>query len=282
MAQISDETVLNWERLRETLEETLVSKGCEVAEDAPMEDLVPEVDTLSSAATQENYLAGYLNGSVTEVVNADTTTLRPYAFYASTQTTKISLPNVTGLGASSFDKCLSLRHINLPSVSFIEGNGIFQSCMSAKVIYLPNLTAMRGTIQYTVHPDGFTMTLEKFMMPRYAGSLNYQYQSIKDLGNLKLFEIASDARVRLGSPILETLILRSNYVATLDSASDIKGGDPTGLTIYVPNSLLNAYKAATNWVVFEDCFEALEGSDYEDVDWYQSTEDYRIEVLGEE
>lgn len=281
MAEINEKQTLELERQRQRLQTILTEKGITVEDDATLGEMIPLVDDLSSAATQENYLAGYLNGSVTEVVNANTTTLRPYAFYASSQTTKISLPNVTGLGAGTFDKCLSLRHINLPSVSIIEGNGIFQSCMSAKIIYLPNLTTMRGTIQYTFKADGYTMSLEKLMMPRYANEINYFNQNIIDLPSLKLFEIASSDRVRINSAILETLILRSTSMAALSSASDLKGGSPTGLKIYVPSNLIATYKADSKWATFEDCFESLEGSDYEDVDWYASTDEYRTEVLGE-
>ncbi|MBE6626106.1 MAG: hypothetical protein E7628_02840 [Ruminococcaceae bacterium] len=73
---------------------------------------------------------------------------------------------------------------------------------------------------------------------------------------------------------LNTLILRSGTVVTLSSLAAFNGitdstweeGDPLMGTLYVPSSLVNSYRSATNWsTLFNRGWElkSIEGSEYE-------------------
>ena len=59
-------------------------------------------------------------------------------------------------------------------------------------------------------------------------------------------------------------------VTTLNSLNTIE--------IYVPQAIIETYKQATNWTTYADCFKALEGSKYEDVEWYKNEEWYAEEM----
>jgi len=48
-------------------------------------------------------------------------------------------------------------------------------------------------------------------------------------------------------------------------------------TIYVPQDLLNDYKSATNWSAIADQIVALEGTKYEQLDWWE-TEDWFLNM----
>lgn len=71
--------------------------------------------------------------------------------------------------------------------------------------------------------------------------------------------------------VLDTLILRSATVCTIDNTNAFDGTcfavGKTGGIAYVPSSLVESYKIATNWSLFYEngtCeFRAIEGSEYE-------------------
>lgn len=75
-----------------------------------------------------------------------------------------------------------------------------------------------------------------------------------DFGSVTTFE----SMIFNGATALQTLIVRTNQVATLGQMAI--AGSPN---IYVPASLVDSYKAATNWKSYADTIFAIE--DYPDI-----------------
>ena len=284
MAIIDDSVVLELERQRTRLNEILDSKGVVVSEDETLGEMIPKVDILSSESTMEDYVGGIIDGTAQEVKSSAATKIVARLFLENTNLEKVSIPNAVSADSNAFNGCTNLKHLNLKSMQKTLGDYVFYNCNSPdfKVLYLPNFdTFASGT-----HFLSTNMYLEKIILPRLkqigSSSAGYSDRAFKQQQYLKLFDIdGASSAVKLDSLHLETLIIRSTTVASLNNVTDIKNGDTSGLTIYVPRALIDSYKTATNWSAFEQCFETIEGSDYEDLDWYEGTQDYRIEVLGE-
>ena len=79
-------------------------------------------------------------------------------------------------------------------------------------------------------------------------------------------EIADAAM--LGCSALETLILRSNTMVTMEKANALESSGIANGTgyIYVPDDLVAGYQSATNWSTYADQIRAIEQySDIEEV-----------------
>ena len=234
------------------------------------------VDNIPSGTNQ---LIDFMNGTITEVVSNDVTDIRPFNFINQTNLVKVSLPNATtGLGASGsasqFSGCTALRHLNLPKITTFTSNNALTSCSSLKVAYLPSKTTT-GSSEFL----GCT-SLEKLIMPKATISI----AAFNNCTALKLLETntARVPNVISSSTLLETFILRrTQSIASLDSVSCIPNDT---CEIYVPQALKSTYENATNWSSLTNIstrLKAIEGSPYESLTWYESTQEYRTEVLGE-
>lgn len=151
--------------------------------------------------------------------------------------TSYSNSRITSLGWYAFYGCSNLTSISLPLVTTSGGNA-FTGCVQLADVQIPLLTE--------VTPNMFMScsSLVKIKLP-------------------VLQNINQNGFAYSGS--FETLILPNTQMCTLSNknalrVTSIEKG--TGY-IYVPQSLIEAYKAATNWVTFAEQFRAIE--DYPDI-----------------
>lgn len=127
--------------------------------------------------------------------------------------TTISLPSLAACGASAFSNCSSLKNVHLPNLITI-GNALFQNCSELEEISLPSLIALT--------PNTF---------------LNCNKLRKVDFTNI----------TGINSPInygnVEVIILRRNILVGLGNTGYINNT----CTVYVPDELVDEYKAASNW-----------------------------------
>jgi hypothetical protein len=114
---------------------------------------------------------------------------------------------------------------------------------------------------------------ERIELPNLAGSTNSslfaQSEKLKVVNLGYVATIASSCFS--GCKSLESVILCSDKVVTMNNVNAFNGTpfaqDGNGGKIYVPSSLIESYKAATNWSVlhgYGTCeFVAIEGSEFE-------------------
>ena len=150
--------------------------------------------------------------------------------------TKYSNPTLTTLGSYAFSGT-KVTSLSLPAVTTI-GAYAFYKCTTLQNLTLPSLTE--------VPINGFR---------EYDGLVKVDLPSITKIGANGFYKCTS----------LETLILRSSTVCTLVAgtvftASKIESG--TGY-IYVPSTLVDSYKSASNWTKYEAQFRAIE--DYPEI-----------------
>lgn len=145
---------------------------------------------------------------------------------------------VKTVGIRAFSHCASLVSVDLPEVTTIGQHG-FNSCSKLERVEFPKLTTL-------LPGDNFT----------YCSALKYA-----DLGlvsNLPSWSLANTP--------LETVILRkADSICTLQTTNALSGtpiAKGTGY-VYVPKTLVDSYKTATNWSTYASQIRAIE--DYPEI-----------------
>lgn len=147
--------------------------------------------------------------------------------------------HVTNLCSYIFSDCKQLERIKIDSVVTI-GSCALQRCDALTSVCFPNCTTVSATAFF------FDKNLQVADFPK-----------LTTFNGTQIFAYCSK---------LETLIIRTETGICQLSSSSIFAQNPisrgTGY-IYVPRSLIDTYKSATNWTVFANQFRAIE--DYPDI-----------------
>ena len=160
----------------------------------------------------------------------------------------LDFPNALTIGSYAMYNCISLSDINLPSAVTISDNAM-HSCISLSRINLPNVTSIgRSVFLNCVSLISLNLTSAVIID---AGSLT-SCISLQSLELPMATSIGSNAMQNCIS--LTTLKLGASEVATLSNANTLSNtpiAKGTGY-IYVPDSLVDSYKTATNWSAYAD------------------------------
>lgn len=176
------------------------------------------------------------------------------AFWGCDYLTTVDLPNCTGLGEQGFYSCSRLSQINIPNVNWIP-SGAFEGCSNLSVIDIHNATfiganAFMGCsrLSYISLPNC------KSIQGAYPwGGWSGTFYGCKNLASISLpvcSYIGSNTFMYCYS--LSQITLGSASVCTLRDSNAFTGTpikQGTG-SIYVPSSLVDAYKSANNWSRF--------------------------------
>lgn len=164
----------------------------------------------------------------------------------------ISLPNLTSLynDTQAFYGCTALTSVNLPKLNQIYASELFRGCTKLQGIVLPSVKAHNAQTQVYTGFYGCTSLEYIDIYHPYSILTNSFYNCAK----------------------LTILIIRSpSYVTSLAAIAAFTGtpfaSAGTGGTLYVPEALIESYKAATNWSTIlgyeNNSILPIEGSDYE-------------------
>lgn len=190
--------------------------------------------------TNEDIEVGAPNGSITST----SVSVRKLA-YAGSSITSYTNTNITSLSARTFDSCLSLTDVWMPSLETIDTQN-FVECKALQSIALPSL---KKILSYNNFSACTHLTIADF-----GGKLErirtYTFNSCTVLRNL--------------------VLRRTDQVVPLEIWNQVcMGGifqNPSSSVIYVPQNLISSYQQATNWVTAYGAgltFSAIEGSYYE-------------------
>ena len=212
-------------------------------------------DTLSALWNREN--ESYSNDKVTRVP--------PYAFYYDAKVKSVSFPSATSIEQSAFDMAENLSSVNIPKAKTI-GNRAFAS---TKILTEANFPEV-GTIGQRVFNS--CRSLVNVNIPNATRLNQAAFCDCRELTTIDLPKVTyMEHYVFQACGKLEVIILRSETLCSLQGITVLQdtpfasGG--TGGTVYVPSSLMESYKTATNWSALftaGSCnFVAIEGSEYE-------------------
>lgn len=225
-------------------------------------DIVPEnmpeeiasIEGGGGGITADQVATGKIEGNLSISANK----INSYAFYENGSITGVSAPNVTSLGSYAFNGCGGLKSVSFPNVTS-AGEYAFQSCRLVEV-ELPLLaTVPNGCFRYN-----YSIKKGTFQSATSIGE--NAFRSDSSLQQLDFSVCTTIYQLAfISCTKMDVFIIRNPTVATLKSsnafsATPISSG--TGY-IYVPASLVDAYKAATNWSTYASRIRAIE--DYPEI-----------------
>lgn len=220
------------------------------------------------------------------------TAIKDNSFYGCSSLETINIPNITTIGASSFRGCSHLsENLSLPKVVSIGGYA-FYGCSSLKVVSMESLERISSYIfekapltnlyvpklKHIEYSFIQQAQIKRLNLPAIEECLGYPvYRSLRhDSNTLEIVDLGENIKTlsyAFGpAPKMSTLIIRAKEIPTLTQGSQDFGGTPfasngTGGTLYVPQALIEDYKAATNWSVIlaypNNQILPIEGSEYE-------------------
>ena len=150
--------------------------------------------------------------------------------------------NVSGIGNSAFESCILLSQVSLPMCSYI-GEAAFLDCRSLSQVSLP----MCSYIGEAAFNECKSLSQISIPMCSYIGS--YAFRSCGSLKQVSLPKCSYIGNYAfLFCYELNTITIGYSGVCSLgNSAFEYTQITSSTGDIYVPASLVNAYKSATNW-----------------------------------
>ena len=205
------------------------------------------------------------------------TSIENNAFYGCTSLTTINFPVATSVGGSAFYNCKSLISSDFPIATSVGGSA-FYNCKSLISSDFPIATSIKNNAFYgctsltTINfPVATSVGSSAFRNCKALTTINFpvatsiENNTFYDCTSLTTinFPVATSVgnRAFYGCSELTALILRNSTICTLSNTNAFTGCTKitgTGGYIYVPSSLVDAYKTATNWVTYASKFRALE------------------------
>ena len=171
-------------------------------------------------------------------------TISAYAFYYCNALQTVSFPLLEQIyGSNAFYYCDDLSYIYFPSLSIISGRTVFQSCSSLLEISFPMLSIISGIGIFSSCISLTSVILNSI------GMLSGNSMFYKCYNLISLFLLGSSV-CALGNTIAQ--MFSSTPVSTYSASAG------RWASIFVPQSLLASYKAATNWTTISSKIFAYE------------------------
>ena len=167
-----------------------------------------------------------LSGAYT---NSRVSAIGNQVFASCSALTAVSFPNVQTIGNYAFNSCSALTTASFPNVKSI-GNSVFYNCSALTTAIFPNATYI-GTSAF-----GSCGALTAVSFPNVQTIGNYAFNACVMLTSVVLLN-SSVASLSNANAFNSTPISRSTYTGSFGS-------------IYVPASLVDSYKSATNWSTY--------------------------------
>ena len=157
----------------------------------------------------------------------------------------VNLPYATTVGASAFYRCYSLSQVNLPVCSYIEDNA-FYNCRLLNQVNLPVCSYIGNSVFFNC----FLLSQVSLPLCEYIGSGAFRTCSLLSLSLPVCSYIGGLAFY--GCSSLSIITIGYSGICSLGDARTFETTQITSSTgsIYVPASLVDTYKSASNWSYF--------------------------------
>lgn len=217
------------------------------------------VDAITGGGADRSIEDAIITRSISGAYSNDRiTTVGVCAFLGSQALTAIDLPNVTQLKRNAFESCIHLQTINLPKVTTFERE-VFVNTAIQQADF-PLVTTMEsGCFKMASKLTSANLPLVTALPAdafRNSTIQTADFSAVTNINRTAFTDCTS----------LETLIIRTPTVCVISDISVALRGSKiaagTGY-IYVPDNLVDSYKAATNWVALANQIKpisALEAS----------------------
>lgn len=202
------------------------------------EALLPEVLTINNTAFAACYM-------LSNIVAPKVTTIGSWAFQWCSSLQSIDFPNLTSLGGSAFDRCAQLSEIFLSKVEIINA-ATFSQCNSLQRCGFESVTSI-GSYAFDICTNLSSVSIP-LATTIYTGA--FRFCSALQQIEVPYAELIGSLAFSYCTH-LETVIigLSASSVCTLAHSNAFTGTSSLSY-IYVPSSLVESYKTATNWTYF--------------------------------
>ena len=218
----------------------------------------------------ENNLDSLIDRTIISYTNNKVTTIGKYGFYGCSKLKTVNLPVCTTIGNHAFNNCKSLSTANFPTCTTIDDYA-FYICTSLQTISFPICTVISGfafhscyalqTIDFPMcttignNAFGYCRNLSTVSFPMCTTIDNDAFFSCTTLRSISFpmcTTIGSDAFCYCRN--LSKIYLMNSMICRL---SNTRAFSYTSIwsdkgSIFVPTSLVNSYKTATNWTFFSN------------------------------
>lgn len=190
----------------------------------------------------------FVTGTLSTYTNNRVTSVGSYAFYNCSSLTSVSFPICTDIGSSAFCACKSLKSISFPACIYVR-SAAFRLCSSLTSVYLPKCELL----EYSAFGNCSGLTSISF--PALISTSYYVFNGCTKLSKASfpaLIHLASSAFY--GCTKLTSIYLGASSVCVLGNSNALPSSTfkSTAGSIFVPASLVDAYKSATNWTYFSN------------------------------
>lgn len=233
-----------------------------------------------SSFTPEETLRKIIDGSVTEIDSDTLTSIYQYRLRVRSSLTLLNAPNLESVSVDGCREIGQVGELHFPNLTSIAMQGF----MSAKMTGFIAEHSSSSMLGYSSIAG--CANLKYLIMPRFtnmhSGTGNGNFTGctaleLVDIGAINLSGGSNTKAHFYNCQVLRTLILRHTSVVTIGSTTfgntPLRGYNGLTATVYVPSSLAESYKTASNWSTIYDAgyvsFEAIEGSDYESLTWWE-------------
>ena len=229
--------------------------------------------------------AFYSCSSLTSINFPVCTFIGSYAFYYCSSLTSINFPVCTFIGSDAFYSCRSLTNVSFPVCTTI-GSNAFNCCYSLTNVSFPvcttignyafsrcsNLTNINFPVCTTIGSDAFysCSSLTSINFPVCTTIGNYAFERCSSLTSINFPVCTTIGNYAFANCyLLSSLTLSTSTICTLRNSDAFTSTPYAGYSsyfsgtpyIYVPASLIDAYRSATNWVYFSSYFSTIESLD---------------------
>ena len=164
----------------------------------------------------------------------------------------VDLPACTTIKWNVFEFCCKLKSVSLPVCTVIESYD-FRCCYALESVDLPACTVLNQQAFNQCY------SLVSVNLPVCTTVGYYAFESTA----LEFIDLPACTELQTGafrfSASLATIVLRSETLCTL--SYDVFTSCTSLASVYVPDALVDEYKAATNWTAYADKIKPL--SEYE-------------------
>ena len=232
----------------------------------------------------EKFIAG--NGQTVKELTLDSSSVRSYAFYgallpdtvtlryasqigrygfAESDVKTVNIPNAETISENSFNSASSLVTINAEALKTIEQYALHY-CYRLATINAPNLNQLStGAIDNCPMKELYFPKLRNLSSQALSylrnlkkvtfGDVRVQSSSISNCNALEILDVKTSSSIFIPKALSKALIIRDiTAVPTMENTvAELKDT----LNVYVPDDLVDAFKAATNWSAFGDRIKPL-------------------------
>lgn len=247
------------------------------------DDVTPEIDKFLQGEITKLY-----NDRVTKIIAnrcemdvrlisiylPNVTDIGSEAFKDCSKLTSINLQNVKKINSSAFANCIGLTEVDLPSLETFSTT-VFTGCSNLKSLNVPNCTDFgNSTIVGTAIETISLPILENLRTRPFNGANSNGVKCYLKTIYIPKAKISSSNVFYRASSLTTIIITQTEQVLTLPDAVTTGSfkyayhylgevdatNNPDGLKdgyIYVDESMVDAYKSATNWSVLADQIKPL-------------------------